>query len=983
MRKIVGLCLVAILTITSLGASLQSSAADDVIEQVRSLPMFKASKFSEHLRMVRDEDITRILEEKSILLPGASIQRKQMAVQEFKAQFLARNPTTPNPAKLQALLDKERGVTMRALSAKTTEEEAEQPQIMSLVVPVEFPNEDTFEHCGETVTTVGPLHNEMPAPGPRDNNSIWFEDATPELYDELYFGVGPKAGVIVNHPNLGAVDLRGNTMANYYLEQSEGKFVPEGLVYPKWLTAQHSEGWYGADGCDEGGSHNVRAQDLVKEVIELVKVDDPNFAWQDFDGDGNGLVDNFTVIHAGTGQESGGGLQGDFSIWSHASMVGWPDGYLVCTAGSAGCPDRDIRVLDYSMDPENIDIGVIAEEFGHAAFGLPDLYTTDVDSSIGDWAIMEAGSWNGPLAGMQPAPFPLWFRMLIGWAEPIEYDYTTAPAIVKVGQHSLRPRGTEPGIKVNLPDKEIVTPNPAGEGQGWWSGVADGVNFTLEHQFDLTGAAAPVFSFASYWSIEEDWDGGYIEVSTDGGATWIALSDMDGYLVQSELNGNNPDLNWVLTGEGTDTLRFDLAAYAGQTVVVRLRYSTDAAVQEGGWWADNISLVDGSTVLFSDDVENPSSGWAGDWQIVPLTNTYPRYYLVEWRNNSGFDRGLKYAYSTVYNDEDEWEVDRVPFTVPGALLYFRDASYSLDYTLADSLYDAPSYGPKHGLIVIDSHSYPYMWDNYTYASGQNLRISRRVQTADATFTLQKTKPFTARLGYDPATGEYVDTPLETKTFGPREAVSQFHDSLGYYPGLWYKEETGGLYFWDAAASAAVPAQDNYTTKITWADNTPAYDLYGADLGDTILGSGNPGDDDVQYGLHMAVIGQGRRGEWGLIELWNSPSVLDLTMTAKPTAVRAKGIVTYTLKVVNTTPVFQSFEVNNPIPENTTFFWGWFYNPEANSVDWKGVIPPHGTQYLKFSVKVNKDVPSGTIIASEASLTDGALGDNASVEVTVK
>ena len=42
-----------------------------------------------------------------------------------------------------------------------------------------------------------------------------------------------------------------------------------------------------------------------------------------------------------------------------------------------------------------------------------------------------------------------------------------------------------------------------------------------------------------------------------------------------------------------------------------------------------------------------------------------------------------------------------------------------------------------------------------------------------------------RLGYDPATGVYLPAALETKTFGPLPAVSQFHDSLGYYPGLWY------------------------------------------------------------------------------------------------------------------------------------------------------------------------------------------------------
>ena len=36
----------------------------------------------------------------------------------------------------------------------------------------------------------------------------------------------------------------------------------------------------------------------------------------------------------------------------------------------------------------------------------------------------------------------------------------------------------------------------------------------------------------------------------------------------------------------------------------------------------------------------------------------------------------------------------------------------------------------------------------------------------------------------------------------------------------------------AAASAVVPAQAPYTTRITWDDKSPATDLYGIDLGDT-------------------------------------------------------------------------------------------------------------------------------------------------------
>ena len=786
-------------------------------KSIESLGMFNVPKWTEHYRAPNIEQIETLLEEQGIPLTGPDA--KAQAVQEFQKKWAERNPTTPDPQKLQKLLENERQGKPGPMAAVATA-----PQIMSLAVPVEFPNSDTFDWCGQSVTTEGPLHNQIPPPGPRDNNTIWYQDATPALYDELYFGVGPNAGVIVQHPNLGTVDLRGNTMANYYLEQSGGMFVPKGEVYPKWLQAAHSEGWYGADSeswnedhteCEAGGNHNVLAADLVREVVDGINADNPSFAWQDYDGDGDGFVDNFTVIHAGMGQEAGGGSQGDFSIWSHASAIDYPTGKLACTAGSTGCPDRNIYVRSYSMDPENIDVGVIAEEFGHAAFGLPDIYTTDYQASPSNWTIMEAGSWNGILGGMQPAPFSLFFRYLVGWAKPVDLDYTTGPVIEKVGQLSQPtmaqvlpnsptckpPENSEQGIKINLPDSVVTTDNLAGTGKAWWSDRADLADFYLAHDFDLAGTTAPIFSFASYWSFEQDYDYGYVEVSTDGGATWTKLPDMDAIFVDDGMG------NLGLNGEGQGTLRFDLAAYASKPITLRLHDTSDVGVQWAGWWADDFKLADGATTLFSDDVENPPNGWTTNhFVIVPKTNTYPLYYLAEWRNNSGFDRGLKYPYQTVYSDDDEWEVDRCAYTVPGMLLWLRNGARDFDYTLSDSWYDPPSIGPKHALLVIDSHFWPMAWSNYVYPStGMNVRISSRCQPANAPFTLQPTTPFTIRLGYDPNTGVYQDPPLETKTFEPLKPVSQFHDSLGYYPGFWFMPP-GSVVFWQREASAVVPAK---------------------------------------------------------------------------------------------------------------------------------------------------------------------------------
>jgi immune inhibitor A len=968
-NKLFAFCLVAILSISLLGISApMSSPVGDVVKSVQSLSMF-SEKFDAHYRAPNTDQIETLLEKEGISMAGP--EARTMAVEAFWQEWIERNPTTPNPEKLRQLLDKERQGELTLMAAEAA---AEEPQIMSLAVPVEFPTTpETFnDGCGNPVTFAGPLHNQIPAPGPRDNNTIWYENATPELYSELYFGVGPKAGVVVNHPNLGTVDLRGNTMANYYLEQSEGKFVPKGLVYSKWLQAAHSEAWYGADNCT-GSNHNVLAGDLVREVVDAVNADNPDFAWQDYDGDDNGIVDNFTVIHAGAGQESGGGQQGDFAIWSHASAIDYPSGKLACTAGSAGCPDRDIYVREYSMDPENIDIGVISEEFGHAAFGLPDIYTTDAQGSPSNWAIMEAGSWNGKLGGMQPAPFPLYFRYLVGWSHPVELDYTTDPKTLVVGQLSQRPKGTEYGIKINLPDQVIDIANRAGTGQGWWSDRSDLADFYLAHDFDLTGTTAPVFSFNSYWSFEPDYDYGYFEVSDDSGATWTKLPDMDAFFVD---DGNG---NMALNGEDQGKLRFDLAAYAGTMITLRLHYTSDVGVQLAGWWADDFSLDDEATNLFADDVEAGTDGWdTNNFVLVPLTRIYPVYYLAEWRNMSGFDRGLAYPYTTVYSNDatNEWEVDRCPYTVPGMLLWLRNGAYDFDYTLYDSIYDSPSYGPKHALLVVDSHYWPLEWEGMGTTDAP-LRLNARCQPGNATFTMKKTTPYTVRRS--DATGAVV----ETKTFKALKGVSQFHDSLGYYPGLRYRPANDGLYFWDAQASLVVPATGAYTTKITDGDKNPIYDFYGFDLGDTVLGSGNPGDAGVQYGLHLSVLNQAKDGKWGLIGVWNSPTIMDITNKVNLAEARPGQILTYTLKVTNTTPVFQTLELDAPIPANTTFYRGWYYEFDTKSVHVEGTLAPHATKTIVFSVKVNKNTPVGTIITSEAFLTDGTLTDSAIAETTIK
>jgi immune inhibitor A len=966
-KKLLVLFVTAAMVFTLLAVpAVRANPVDQVVKKVQSLDMFQ-SKFSGHLVTPKDVDIVKILENDGISL--ATADQKQAAVEAFQEQFIKNNSEVADPSKLRAYLESERTGVVQADAAAAP--------LQSLVVPVEFPNTDTdWDKCGVTSTTTGPVHNQIGPPGPRDNNTVWHQDATPALYNELYFAYGPNAGITINHPNLGAVSFKGYTMANYFLEQSHGTFLPVGLVYPKWLQAAHSEAWYGYN-C--GGSRYVRARDLVRETVDLVNADNPNFNWEYYDADGDGYVDNYTVVHAGMGEEGGGGAQGTDAIWSHA----WGTFKLACTAPSTGCPNRDIYVGGYSMDPENLEVGVIAEEYGHQIFGLPDLYTTDAQASMSNWAIMESGSWNGKLAGMQPAPFPLLFRYWLGWANPAEMDYDDEPAQFKVAQLSGEMvNGAEDGIRINLPDRMVTVPSPLNTGNAWWSTVDDLVDYTLTRAFDLANTTSPIFSFDSDWDYEVDYDYGWFKVSTDGGTSWTILPDMDGKCTTSDPNGQNPGCGF--NGSGQFRLRFDLTPYAGQNILVQLHSFTDPNTHGAGWFADNFSLVDGAATLWSDDVETLPSTWTADgWMLVPFQQAYPRYYLAEWRNNSGFDRGLAYPYQTVYSDADEWEVDRAPHTVPGMLLYFRDTWYAFDYTLLNAEWDSPSMGPKHGLLVIDSHPWPYEFENYKYSSGAHIRMSVRVQPADATFTLRPTTKFKIRLGYDPATGIYQPVPLETKTAGPRPAVSQFHDSLGYYPGLWYRPATGGIYYWQRDASAVVPAMDDYTIKITDLNKNPFTALYGATVNGFELGTGNPGDSGVQFGLHIAVVGQAKAGSWGLIQVWNSPQVFELTKTVDKAVAVPGDTLHYVLTVKNTTPIWQTFTLTDPIPANTTFLQGWYYNAKKNQIRMEMVpIEANGTREFEFWVTVNANTPSGTTITNTAYMTDVPLGKTASATTSI-
>ncbi len=157
----------------------------------------------------------------------------------------------------------------------------------------------------------------------------------------------------------------------------------------------------------------------------------------------------------------------------------------------------------------------------------------------------------------------------------------------------------------------------------WWSGAGDSVHTYLEREFDLSGLAEATLEFWMWADIEEDWDYGYVSVSTDGGATRATLDGR--HTTRANPLGNNFGAGVTGDSGGWVAERMDLTAYAGEAnVLVRFEYVTDEGVNLDGWLIDDVSVPE---LGFADDGEG-ADGWrAAGWRHTD--NVLAQGYVVQ------------------------------------------------------------------------------------------------------------------------------------------------------------------------------------------------------------------------------------------------------------------------------------------------------------------------------------------------------------------
>ncbi len=580
----------------------------------------------------------------------------------------------------------------------------------------------------------GPLHNEIPAPDRSvDNTTIWTPDFTEAYYENLLFSDAP-----------GAVSMR-----NFYIEQSSNRYTVNGDV-TDWVQVPYNAAAYGRNYCgdivcaqtwvfvnhsiDAWYNSQIAAGKTPAQINDYLAQFD---VWDryDIDGDGNfnepdGYIDHFQSIHAGEGEETGGGAQGTDAIWSHRWYAYYsangPDGVGPSGYGGVKIGGTNYWVGDYTVEPENGGVGVFSHEFGHD-LGLPDLYDTSgntggAENSTGFWTLYSSGSYGStgnPADGIgsKPVPMSAYEKIFLGWSDYTAVGYQQK-ASVKLGPSNYTTKQAQQ-LVVLLPDKSVDFPvgDPYSGDFFYFSGSGNDLDNSMTRSVTLPVGAS--LSAKVKYDIETDWDYAYLTVNGTPVATNLSTNtNPNGQNFGNGITDNSSDA-WV-------DLTADLSAFGGQTVDIGFRYWTDVAVAESGLFVDDIAI---SGQALDDGETDPGWTYAGFIRTgSTVTLSFFNAYFAEFRTYKGYDDSLRTGpYNFGFGDTKPNWVEHFPYQ-DGLLVWYYDTSFA-DNNVGDNCA-----GGRCGGLYLPVDAHPDLLlrpDN-----GQVWRP--RMQSYDSTFGLEKT-----------------------------------------------------------------------------------------------------------------------------------------------------------------------------------------------------------------------------------------------------
>jgi len=99
---------------------------------------------------------------------------------------------------------------------------------------------------------------------------------------------------------------------------------------------------------------------------------------------------------------------------------------------------------------------------------------------------------------------------------------------------------------------------------------------------------AAALEFYHWYYMEDNYDGGNVSISTDGGTSWTLITPAGGY----------PD---------SDVYALDEPDYVNQDIKVRWRFASDGSINYAGWYIDDVSILNNIPLPPPDLSYSPSS----------------------------------------------------------------------------------------------------------------------------------------------------------------------------------------------------------------------------------------------------------------------------------------------------------------------------------------------------------------------------------------
>lgn len=488
------------------------------------------------------------------------------------------------------------------------------------------------------------------------------EECTPEFYEKKLFGdktyKRPDGKEFV-------------TMKNFYETVSGGSYSVEGKV-AGWYTAKNNAADYGSnDPWDQ-----TNAFKLAEEAVHYLS-EDPNVDLSEFDvldkddadKDGNyyepdGIIDSLIVVHAGIGEDWGGGSLGADAIWPFRRGFSWyaeDEGGNLKPYEVKDNSNKKYKFDDFIMVDQDLEVATLCHEYGHY-LGLPDLYAGGWPYSkppVETWSTM-ASNHAGEIPGSKPNCFGAFCNEMLqrihdktnidtNWQKGLTVnleDVNEKGIDVLLDQASLK-GVNEDAVRIDLPDYPLFTA-PSGE-QVYFSGKGDNLRNHMTTSIDLTDKKNAELTFKTWYKIDPYFDFLTIRVREEGSEEWktikgnLTTTEVDNYIKENypeQVKERNPGYGITDTSNGkfVDGI-FDLTEYAGKKIDLRFNFWTDGNTPEEGFYVDDIKVMAEKEEIFSDNADGESK-----FKLEGFNQTkspyFGHYYLIEWRNseNSEIDK---------------------------------------------------------------------------------------------------------------------------------------------------------------------------------------------------------------------------------------------------------------------------------------------------------------------------------------------------------